>query len=63
MAYKFSGADNTFQKKYGVTYHSFGDETIMYDCMWQYNTEIAEFLDKKYGEIWRIEVRWDVPFR
>ena len=61
--YKFSSIDTAFMKKYGVTYYNFADEPIMSDCMWLYNTEIASYLDKRYGDIWRKEVRWDVPFR
>lgn len=63
VSYKFSSIDSTFMKKYNVTYYTFADEPIMSDCMWLYNSEIANFLDKKYGEIWRNEVRWDVPFK
>ena len=61
-AYKFSDKDSAFEKKYSVKYYSFGDESIWYDCMWLYNKTIAEYLDKKFGEGWRNEVRWDVPF-
>jgi hypothetical protein len=60
-AYKFSSADSNFMKKYGVTYYTFADMPIMGDCMWLYNTEIARYLDKKYGDVWRAEVRWNVP--
>ena len=61
--YKFSNMDSAFMKKYGVTYYTFADEPIMSDCMWLYNSAIADYLDKKYGDVWRNEVRWDVPFK
>lgn len=61
--YKFSDADRAFEKKYGINYYSFGDQPIMSDCMWLYNKTIAEYLDKKFGEEWRKEIRQDVPFR
>lgn len=61
--YHFSAADSAFEKKYGVTYYTFADTPIWSDCMWLYNTTIAEYLDKKYGDAWRKEVRWDVPFK
>ena len=61
--YKFSSIDSAFMKKYGVRYYTFADEPIMSDCMWLYNSEIAVYLDRKYGDIWRKEVRWDVPFK
>lgn len=60
--YKFSDADTVFEKKYSIKYYTFADEPIMSDCMWLYNKTIAEYLDKKFGEEWRKEVRWDVPF-
>lgn len=59
--YEFNKADSAFSKKYNVTYHTFADEPINYDCMWLYNRVVAEYLDKKYGDSWRKEVRWDVP--
>jgi hypothetical protein len=61
--YEFDAADSIFEKKYGVSYHTFADEPILTDCMWLYNTTIAGYLDKKYGTAWRKEVRWDVPFK
>lgn len=61
--YHFSAADSAFEKKYGVTYYTFADEPIWSDCMWLYNTTVAEYLDKKYGNAWRKEVRWDVPLK
>ncbi len=61
--YKFNAVDSAFEKKYSVNYYTFADEPIWHDCMWLYNTTIAEYLDKKYGIAWRKEVRWDVPFK
>ena len=63
VTYKFSAADSAFEKKYELTYYTFADEPIWSDCMWLYNKTIAEYLDKKFGEAWRKEVRWDVPFQ
>jgi hypothetical protein len=62
-SYKLNSADSLFQKKYGIKYHMFGDQPNWSDCLWLYNTTVAEYLDKKYGKTWRKEVRWDVPFR
>jgi hypothetical protein len=61
--YKFSEKDKAFETKYGISYHTFADEPIMSDCMWLYNKTVAQYLDKKFGDEWRKEVRWDVPFR
>jgi hypothetical protein len=61
--YKFTKADSAFEKKYSITYYTFADTPIESDCMWLYNTGIAEYLDKKFGDAWRKEVRWDVPFK
>jgi hypothetical protein len=60
--YKFTPADSAFEKKYGITYQSFGDSPIWLDCMFLYNNTVAEYLDKKFGNSWRNDVRWDVPF-
>lgn len=62
-SYQFNSIDSLFEKKYGVEYYSFGDEPIPNDCMLLYNIKIAEYLDIKFGDIWRKEVRWDAPFK
>ncbi|MET0393497.1 MAG: hypothetical protein ABW019_10170 [Chitinophagaceae bacterium] len=58
-SYQFSDADRDFEKKYGISYYSFGDEPILADCMWLYNKTVAAWLDKKFGTEWRNEARWD----
>jgi hypothetical protein len=60
-SYKFSQVDKEFEQKYKVKYYTFADEPIWSDCMWLYNRVIGKYLDNKYGDGWRKEVRWDVP--
>jgi hypothetical protein len=38
-----------------------GDEPETEDCVWLYNKTIAAYLDSKFGEEWRRQVRPDVP--
>ncbi|MEQ8240033.1 MAG: carboxypeptidase-like regulatory domain-containing protein [Cyclobacteriaceae bacterium] len=55
-----SKQDEQFMKKYKVKYFDFGDEVIAMECIEEYNIEIFQFLDDKYGSDWRNEARADV---
>ena len=50
-----------FEKKYNIEFQDFGD-VIEHpsECMKQYNKEIFKYLDEKFGQQWRREVREDV---
>ena len=54
--------DKLFEKKYKVMYHGCGDGCtgIITDCIETYNKSIGDYLDKKYGKVWRKEVNKDV---
>lgn len=49
-----------FEEKYGIKYDDYGDVPPPSECLEQYNREIFNYLDKKYGKSWRNEVREDV---
>ena len=49
-----------FEKKYDVKYHDFGCVAPNEICIEQYNQVVFKYLDSKYGEKWRKEVRKDV---
>jgi hypothetical protein len=49
-----------FEKKYKVYYYDFGCTPDYDECIKAYNKSVFEFLDKKYGNKWRKEVRQDV---
>lgn len=55
----FTGQED-FEQKYHVTYWSFGCVLPNRINVLAYNTEIFKYLDKKYGNAWRKEVRPDV---
>ena len=48
------------EKKYGFRYYEFGCLPIDYEYMEAYSRVIFKYLDKKFGKIWRKEVRGDV---
>ena len=48
------------EKKYGFRYYEFGCTPISYESMEAYSRVNFKYLDKKYGKIWRKEVRDDV---
>ncbi len=53
--------DFYFEKKYNVTFWTNGCQPVISNkCKVDYNSVIFKFLDKKYGEIWRAEIRPDV---
>ena len=54
-------ADKEFRRKFGVAYIIFGDdETTREECKKIYNRVVFDYLDKKFGDTWRREVRKDV---
>lgn len=56
------GQEN-FEKKYNVKYYDFVDAVEDSDeCLEIYNKRIFKYLDEKYGDEWRKEVRKDVLF-
>ncbi|MCB9043152.1 MAG: hypothetical protein R2798_11575 [Chitinophagales bacterium] len=57
-----SSADYTFQQKYKIKYYDFGCTPPTDECIKLYNQQIFDLMDKKYGKVWRKEVRIDVPY-
>ncbi|WP_299991871.1 carboxypeptidase-like regulatory domain-containing protein [uncultured Pontibacter sp.] len=53
---------HVFERKYKVEYFDFGCTPPAYECIKEYNKAIFSYLDKKYGDKWRKEVRPDVMF-
>ena len=49
-----------FENKYKIEYSDFGCIPDPYECVVQYNKIIFKYLDNKYGEKWRKDVRKDV---
>jgi hypothetical protein len=49
-----------FERKFHIRYYDYGDTPPAIECVVQYNRRIFEYLDSKYGKIWRQEVRQDV---
>lgn len=49
-----------FEKKYGIAYRDFGCVMPSNISIEDYNKVVASFMDKKYGQGWRKEVRKDV---
>jgi hypothetical protein len=49
-----------FEKKYKVYYYDFGCTPDYDECILAYNKKVFAYLDKKYGDKWRKEVRQDV---
>jgi hypothetical protein len=57
-----SKQDSLFEKIYGLSYWDFGCQPPADACIKTYNSRIFSYLDKKYGDAWRKEVRKDVCF-
>ena len=51
--------DISFQKKYSVKFHSQGCIRFEGENEKEYNLTIFAYLDDKYGEVWREEIRDD----
>lgn len=52
-----------FEKKYNIKYFDFGTAVVdSEECLEIYNKRIFKYLDEKYGDGWRKEVRQDVLF-
>jgi len=49
-----------FERKYKVRYYDFGCLAPYKQCVISYNETIFDYLNKKYGVKWRIEIRNDV---
>jgi len=61
IAPSIAQSDKEFKKKFGVTYVIFGDDEITREeCKKVYNRVVFNYLDKKFGDKWRKEVRQDV---
>jgi hypothetical protein len=54
-----SEADKIFQKKYNVIFYSKGCIRMSDDDQEAYNQVIFDYLDKKFGDAWRFELRED----
>jgi hypothetical protein len=54
-----SKADKAFEQKYGVTFYSQGCIRMEDDDETGYNEVVFAYLDKKFGEEWRNELRHD----
>ncbi|WP_422350105.1 hypothetical protein [Flagellimonas sp.] len=52
--------DRKFTRKYGVDFYEFGCQVISMKSLQLYNSEVAKYLDNKYGKKWRSEVRDDL---
>ena len=52
--------DKKFTKKYQVNFIEYGCEAISERSLIEYNQTVFEYLDKKFGEKWRKEIRDDV---
>ncbi len=48
------------EKKYGFKYEDFGCVSPGSECMVDYNFQVFKYLDEKFGESWREEIRSDV---
>ena len=57
----FSRNDSLFEIKYKVKYVLYGCEAkFKFEEMAEYNLEVAKYLDRYYGKMWRNELRLDV---
>ena len=53
-------ADKRFGRKYNVSFSEYGCEGVANESLYDYNTTVFEYLDKKYGTKWRNQTREDV---
>jgi hypothetical protein len=52
--------DKRFERKYNVSFSEYGCEAVAHESLYDYNTTVFEYLDKKYGTKWRNQIRKDV---
>ena len=52
--------DNDFEDKYKIHFYDFGCITPSRKCLINYNWVVFNFLETKYGKVWRKEIRKDV---
>jgi hypothetical protein len=57
---EYSFADRDFERMFGVQYVSHGCIAPSYACVALYNKHIFNYLDKKFGDVWRRFARYDV---
>jgi hypothetical protein len=55
-------ADTLFEHRFKVRYYDFGDTVPAYASIRKYNRIVFAYLDKLYGNTWRVSVRKDVLF-
>jgi hypothetical protein len=53
-------ADYAFEKKYSLKLRDFGCTALNQKIISAYNTEVFKYLQSKYGDQWREEIRKDV---
>ncbi|MFC5269068.1 hypothetical protein [Adhaeribacter terreus] len=51
--------DEAFEKRYNVRFHSYGCNSAQQQCLINYNWLIFDYLETKFGKIWRKEIRKD----
>jgi len=49
-----------FERKYDIEYYDFGDTPPAYACVEKYNKMVFKYLDQKFWNKWRQDVRDDV---
>jgi hypothetical protein len=52
--------DKNFENKYGVYFFDFGCVPPSEECVIEYNSQVFDYLTKKYGKKWKREIRDDV---
>lgn len=52
--------DKDFENKYGIYFYDFGCVPPTEKCVIEYNSQVFDYLTKKYGKKWKREIRNDV---
>jgi hypothetical protein len=52
--------DKDFENKYGIYFFDFGCVPPSEKCVIEYNSQVFDYLTKKYGKKWKREIRNDV---
>ncbi|RKS42258.1 carboxypeptidase family protein [Gillisia mitskevichiae] len=55
-------SDKKFEKEFNIKYFDFGCLPPTEECIKIYNQKLFELMDKKFGKIWRKNVRTDVEY-